>query len=196
MPSEMEKPMGALDAVKKQLLNNRPARLGTHETNWNTLLNEEDEMKYQQYKKSLGERGDDTHYDLRGYWLKYGKHENLKNPEAHFTDEFKKPSYATFSKDSYYHNSINPDGSMNIGGEWVGDNKFIPSQEMWDNEYKKNALFQHQAREQKESISTGKGFIIEPPSNEPINVINYTKDLMKNLGSAENKFSFKSTKQP
>ena len=182
---EEEKPIGAIEAVKNQLKQDRqdrPERLGTHETNWNTPLTKAEEREYLKYQKALGDRGDDTHYDLRGYWLKYGRHEDLKIPEAHFTDEFKKPTYATFSKDSYYHNSMNHDGSLNVGGEWIGDDKFIPSAEMWGNPQKKKALLEHQGREEMEKISSGKGFNIIEPKSQPISAIDHVQMMMKQYG--------------
>jgi hypothetical protein len=182
---EDKKPQGAVEAVKNQLKQDRqgiPERLGTHETNWNTPLSKSEEKQYLKYQKALGDRGDDTYYDLRGYWLKYGRNEDLKNPEVHFTDEFKKPTYATFSKDSYYHNSMNPDGTLNVGGEWMGDEEFIPSQEMWGDPQKKKALIKHQGREEEEKISTGKGFKITPPSSEPMGAIDRVQMMMKEYG--------------
>jgi len=176
MPNE---PKGMLDVVKEKLTQER---LGSYETDWNTPLSQAEEAQYQKYKKALGDRGDDTYYDLRGYWLKYGKEEDIKKPEAHFTDEFKKPTYATFSKDSKYHNSINPDGSMNVGGEWVGDSKFIPSPEMWGDENKKKSLLQHQKNESMDSISTGKGFEIQEPTGYPTSAVDHVKQAMKAYG--------------
>jgi hypothetical protein len=185
MNKQEQKPIGAIEAVKNQLKQNRqgiPERLGTYDTNWNTPLSKGEEEQYLKYKKALGDRGDDTYYDLRGYWLKYGRNEDLKNPQAHFTDEFKKPSYATFSKDSYYHNSINPDGTLNVGGEWIGDEEFIPSAEMWGNPQKKKSLLEHQGREEVEKIYTGKGFKITPPSSEPIGAIDRAQMMMRQYG--------------
>ncbi len=83
-----------------------------------TILEEEDEKAYQEWKLTLPENlqyeGD---YDLRGF---YQKNPTFKAEEGqHLTDEFKRSNHPTFSNESKYYKEGMP------SGRWEGD-KYIP----------------------------------------------------------------------
>lgn len=83
-----------------------------------TVLEEEDEKAYQEWKLTLPENlqyeGD---YDLRGF---YQKNPTFKAEEGqHLTDEFKRSNHPTFSNESKYYKEGMP------SGRWNGD-KYIP----------------------------------------------------------------------
>lgn len=83
-----------------------------------TVLEEEDEKAYQEWKLTLPENlqyeGD---YDLRGF---YQKNPTFKAEEGqHLTDEFKRSNHPTFSNESKYYKEGMP------AGRWDGD-KYIP----------------------------------------------------------------------
>jgi hypothetical protein len=122
----LENPSPVIPFLDKQNYKNQVNDL----SDFNTKLSNEDERMYEAYKKSLGEQGTEHDYDLRGYWKKYGRFEGEHELGSHFTDEFKKPNHPTFSTGSIYHGSQNPNGTVNIGGEWLtnpdGKDVFAP----------------------------------------------------------------------
>jgi hypothetical protein len=132
---------------------------GSHKNNYNTPLTADEESRYQVYRLSLGERGNDNDYDLRGYWKKQGQYEDPSNKEdgSHFTDEFKKPNHPTFSVESIYHGVPNGDGKVNLGGKWMGDDEhpiFIPPQEVLDDPDRLRELQEHLSQGDKIDRST------------------------------------------
>jgi hypothetical protein len=100
--------------------------------NFDTPLSKKEEKQYQSYKKALKDRGNEIDYDLRGYWKEEGRFIPVKSAldESHFTDKWKKPNHPGFSNESVYHNSINKDGTVNIGGQWLvgpdGRDTYVP----------------------------------------------------------------------
>jgi hypothetical protein len=132
---------------------------GSHQNDYNTPLTADEEARYQAYRLSLGERGNDRDYDLRGYWKKQGQYEDPldKADGAHFTDEFKKPNHPTFSVESIYHGTPDGEGGVNEGGRWLGDDEhpiFIPPQAVLDNPDRLKELQEHLANGDKIDQST------------------------------------------
>lgn len=86
-------------------------------TQYNTLLNEQDEAAYQawgrQQEQQTGRNpaADTYDYDMRGFWKSGGQFA----ANGHAGDTFKKPNHPTFSTFSQY-NGV--DG--HIGGAWAG----------------------------------------------------------------------------
>ena len=118
---------GDFDASKDTAVPNpAPMRKGDYSTDYNTVLSPDEQVEYNKYKSSLGERGNDSDYDLQGYWLKYGRNEQPKVEGTHFTDEFKKPNHKTFSDQSIYDKQKDKDGNEIKGGKWYGDTSYLP----------------------------------------------------------------------
>jgi hypothetical protein len=113
---------------------------------FDTKLTPEQEGDFLKWKSLLGDRGSDADYDLRGWWLKSGMPSD-DAPEGHFSDEFKKPNHPTFSDESVYHGTENPDGTKNLGGKWVGNDKdgwgFAPTPDIVSDSEKLKRLKQY-----------------------------------------------------
>lgn len=98
--------------------------------NFNTQLSPQEESEYQKWAKENGREDDDIDYDMRGAWLSNaGQSEN-----GHYPDDFKKPNHPTFSDQSKYHGSDDPNGGVFVAGKWSvtkdGVDTFEPSKEM------------------------------------------------------------------
>jgi hypothetical protein len=123
---------------------------GSHITNYDTPLTEDQEAQYQEYKKSLGKFGDDSIYDLRGFWLEHGHEPHEKG--AHFVDKYKKPNHPSFSDESQYHMSDDGQGGINMGGSWVQKNGeytgFIPPASTLKDPEKMSRLQRHMYEDQ------------------------------------------------
>jgi hypothetical protein len=75
-------------------------RTGTPETNFNTPLSFDEELRFQKWKavKAPYDSGED--YDLRGAWLAGQDSDQTKG--EHGQDIWKKPNHPTFSGESQY----------------------------------------------------------------------------------------------
>jgi hypothetical protein len=84
---------------------------------YDTILPQPDEMKFQKWKQKYAPRDSDYDYDLRGAFK-----DNLKpDPKTgHWDDKYKKPNHPTFSIYSKYAKD-RPD----LAGTWDGD-KYVP----------------------------------------------------------------------
>ena len=98
--------------------------------NYNTNLGAKDEVAFQAWAKNNNRLEDLIDYDLRGAWKQGAQQEN----NGHFPDTYKKPNHPTFSDQSIYHNTANPNGGKFVGGNWFDGEKgtytFTPSREM------------------------------------------------------------------
>ena len=75
-------------------------RYGTKETNYNTPLSWDEELRFQKHKAIHSPRDSGEDYDERGAWL----HGQVANQEQgqHGSDRWKKPNHPTFSEESIY----------------------------------------------------------------------------------------------
>ena len=126
VPGITEDQIREVNRVKGTVENNKPYRRGDYASNYNTVLTPDEQVEYNKYKAALGERGNDSDYDLQGYWLKYGRNEQPKAEGTHFTDEFKKPNHKTFSDQSIYDKEKDKEGNELKGGKWYGDTAYLP----------------------------------------------------------------------
>jgi len=126
VPGITEDQIREVNRVKGTVENNKPYRRGDYASNYNTVLTPDEQVEYNKYKAALGERGNDSDYDLQGYWLKYGRNEQPKAEGIHFTDEFKKPNHKTFSDQSIYDKEKDKEGNELKGGKWYGDTAYLP----------------------------------------------------------------------
>lgn len=146
--------------------------LGSYKNGYNTPLSKADEERYQTYRLSLGDRGDDTDYDLRGYFMKYGQNED--GHDGHFTDEFKKPSHPTFSEESQYHlTPANDNGDLNKGGKWVNGKDYLPHDDVLSDPDKLKALQWYWMN------SDEKGKVITDPKQRYDDFVEAVKDNLK-----------------
>lgn len=84
---------------------------------YNTRLGDDEESKFQQWKKVNAPKDSGADYDLRGAY-KEGARADPKN--GHWPDTFKKPNHPTFSNQSKYAKDA-PDKA----GSWNGDT-YVP----------------------------------------------------------------------
>jgi hypothetical protein len=94
---------------------------------YNTRLGPEEFVKFKRWAEKDPDIRLNLHdYDMQGWWLENYKNNTLDDHQGHFTDKYKKPIHATFSKESKYSNNITE------GGDWIpsGDNfwSFKPSE--------------------------------------------------------------------
>lgn len=98
-------------------------------SNYNTKLTPEQELAFTQWVDQISKQSnrnriqDLNNYDLKGYFMNGG---NQDYSGGHMPDTYKKPNHPTFSDQSIYHNTPNPDGGMYQGGSW-GQDSFSPS---------------------------------------------------------------------
>ena len=86
---------------------------------YETQLTPTQEWQYRLWKKKMAPNDSGADYDLRGAFLK-----GLQpGGDAHWSDEFKKPSHPRFSDQSMY---ANEDNSMQQG-HWFGQNYAPPA---------------------------------------------------------------------
>jgi len=131
---------------------------GTSASKYNTGLTPSQEVAYQMYKGNLGKQGNDSAYDLRGYWLsnEYNQGDGSHMAGAHFTDTWKKPNHVTFSTGSKY---STPE---HMGGEWTPNGNgwtYEPSQYMEQDKQRMDDLAKYMAGEE------GKTTLIRRPLN-------------------------------
>lgn len=89
---------------------------------YSTALDKTQEAGFQKWKSTLPARlQSENDYDLRGFY-KNNPNWSPDSPDAHMTDEFKKPNHPTFSNESKYYNPSTAD----MGGKWNGD-VFLPN---------------------------------------------------------------------
>ena len=87
-----------------------------HDENFNTRLSEDEEGKFQTWKKRNAPKDSGEDYDLRGAYK-----EGLKPASnGHWPDTYKKPNHPTFSNESKYAKDA-PDKA----GSWNGD-EYVP----------------------------------------------------------------------
>jgi len=106
--------------------------------NFNTNLTPSEQKKFNDWvDKASKVRGYNMHedklnYDLQGYWKNIGK--NSPVGKGHFVDTYKKPNHPTFSNQSQYSGTPNPQGGIFKGGTWTqsadGQWSYMPSPEM------------------------------------------------------------------
>jgi len=96
---------------------------GSDQNEYRTPMNPQQEASYQMYRSNLGDQGNDTNYDLRGYWLNnvYMKNNGEHIKGEHFDDMYKKPNHPTFSDESQY--SVGKPA-----GHWVDNHSFRPAE--------------------------------------------------------------------
>ena len=91
---------------------------------YTTKLNPREEFEFRQWYKKLAEKkrlnpdydAKEHYYDYRGFWKNEDRDAILNNdPNAHFTDKYKKPGHPTFSNESIYSKG------NTIGGNWIQD---------------------------------------------------------------------------
>lgn len=144
---------------------------------YNTRLTRHEENQFQNWYRRVAKHkglnpdpdaaGQD--YDYRGYWKNEDREYILSSdPEAHFSDKYKKPSHSTFSNQSIYSNNITP------GGEWVkGKGTWL---------FKHNNYTARQAKRTNDYLmDTGEGYIlgtdtIVPRSKKAIGGLSHSKD--------------------
>lgn len=107
--------------------------------NFNTQLSPDEEFRFHEWADDLGKKqgrnalDDLDDYDMRGAF----KAGAAESENGHFPDTFKKPNHPTFSTQSQYHDTPDPQhGGTYQGGEWgrTADERdtFKPSQKMLD----------------------------------------------------------------
>ena len=87
---------------------------------------------------------DEAAYDVRGYFadprIPLKEKERWAAGKGHAPDLYKKPFHDTFSKDSKWHGTVGPDGTVYEGGDWKrnkkGEEIFVKSDWQYEEEKK------------------------------------------------------------
>lgn len=111
---------------------------------FNTTLNPEKEAQFQAWAESQNKLRDLQDYDLRGFFNTQGQ----VAANGHSSDKFKKPNHPTFSDQSIYNNSANPEGGRYVGGTWDqvnGQDRFTPTAEMLRSTHPLNQMRRYMA---------------------------------------------------
>ena len=193
VPGATEQQRVEAQKLRDSIDTDKPLARGSYLTNYNTPISTQQQEQYRRYVASLPKPlQNESDYDLQGYWLKYGQHEEPQKLGQHMTDEFKKPNHVTFSNESIYHNEHDGLGAKHQGGKWYdynGTTLYQPSAADLHNPDRIKALQEHIAQAKQAGDPDGDvQLVAQPPQGAIPNVLGHedTDSFLSSLPSQQN----------